>query len=478
MKKRKSATNARDVALFRYSLVRPLLDARLGPAERGELVRSLVSHQHVGPAGELVWVSRPTLHRWVRALRLEGFEALVPRPRQVTPRTRAELLELAVALKRERPARTATQVARIMRQTHGRGPSARTLQRHFARLGLHRAPEAGRQQESYGRFEADFPDELWLSDGLHAGMVRGPVIDGRETVLIAILDDHSRYVVYGRWGFAEDTLALQALLHDAVKTHGCPVAFYCDHGSAYTSGNLAWSLAVLDIKIVHSRVGRPQGRGKIERWNGTCRTEFLVEIETGGGTGGSSVSSLAELNRLFHAWLHQVYHQRVHTETKQTPAARYHHRGDEAPPVRRPTVSQLRRAFLWRETRKVTKWRAISLLGNFYEVDAALVGYDVDLLFNPFDLEHIEVEYQGRPMGTARPHKVSRHAHPDVKAPTKKPPAQATGIDYLRLLETDHQTEVGVRINFDALVQAASPNAGTSPGDGDGDTGDDDDTRS
>jgi len=336
MKKRKSATNARDVALFRYSLVRPLLDARLGPAERGELVRSLVSHQHVGPAGELVWVSRPTLHRWVRALRLEGFEALVPRPRQVTPRTRAELLELAVALKRERPARTATQVARIMRQTHGRGPSARTLQRHFARLGLHRAPEAGRQQESYGRFEADFPDELWLSDGLHAGMVRGPVIDGRETVLIAILDDHSRYVVYGRWGFAEDTLALQALLHDAVKTHGCPVAFYCDHGSAYTSGNLAWSLAVLDIKIVHSRVGRPQGRGKIERWNGTCRTEFLVEIETGGGTGGSSVSSLSELNRLFHAWLHQVYHQRVHTETRQTPAVRYHHRGDEAPPVRQP----------------------------------------------------------------------------------------------------------------------------------------------
>jgi putative transposase len=93
------------VALFRYSLVRPLLDARLTAPQRGELVRSLVSQQHVGPAGQLVWVSRPTLHRWVRALRLEGFEALVPRPRQVTPRTRTELLELAVTLKRERPAR-------------------------------------------------------------------------------------------------------------------------------------------------------------------------------------------------------------------------------------------------------------------------------------------------------------------------------------------------------------------------------------
>ena len=133
----------------------------------------------------------------------------------------------------------------------------------------------------FGRFEAARPNELWTGDALH-----GPRIAGRKTYLFAFIDDHTRLIVGHRWGFAEDTLALQALLHDAVKTHGCPVAFYCDHGSAYTSGNLAWSLAVLDIKIVHSRVGRPQGRGKIERWNGTCRTEFLVEIETGGGTGG------------------------------------------------------------------------------------------------------------------------------------------------------------------------------------------------
>jgi putative transposase len=441
----------REVALFRYSLVRPLVDPRLSAQERGELVRSLAERHHVGPAGGLVWVSRSTLDRWARILRLEGFEALVPRPREVTPRTGAALLELAVALKRERPARTATQVARIMRATHGPAPSARTLQRHFARLGLDRHPETVGQPQVFGRFQADFPDELWICDGLHAGAVRGPTIEGRDTVLFAILDDHARYVVAGRWGFAEDTLGLQAALHDAVKVHGCPGGFYCDNGSVFVSHQLAWSLAVLDTKIIHSRVGRPQGRGKLERWNRTCREEFLVEIETGTGTGGSPVASLAELNRLFHAWLHRSYHQREHSETGQTPAARYHHRGDGAPPPRRPDAQALRRAFLWRETRTVTSWRTVSLLGNNYEVDAALVGREVDLLFNPFDLEHIDVEYHGRPMGTARPHKVTRHVHPDVKAPTKKPPAQATGIDYLRLLEAAHQADLGVAINFPAL---------------------------
>lgn len=455
MAKRKSVSNAREVALFRYSLVRPLLDTRLTARERGELVRCLADRQHVGPAGEMVWVSRTTLDRWVHTLRTEGFEALVPRPRQVSARTAAALLDQAVALKKERPARTAAQVARIMRTQHGAGPSDSTLQRHFRRLGL-KTPPTPASTQSFGRFQADYPNELWISDGLHAGTVRGPIIDGRESVLMAIIDDHSRYVVFAQWGFAEDTLAMQAALHDAVKVHGIPHTFYCDNGGAYVSGQLAWSLAVLDVKLTHSRAGRPQGRGKIERWNRTCREEFLVEVETGRGLGGSSVSSLAELNRLFHAWLHQIYHRRVHEETKQTPAQRYHHRADDAPATRPAGIELLRRAFCWRETRTVTKWRTVALHGNFYEVDAALVGYEVDLLFNPYNLDDIDVEYQGRPMGKAFPHKITRHVHPAVKPTAPPPSAQVTGIDYLRLLEAQRQDELGTAINFAALQDTAT----------------------
>ena len=309
-KGRSRAASARDVALFRYSLVRPLADPGLGAAARGNLVRELAGQQHVGPAGDLVTVSRSTLDRWIRAWRAGGFDALIPRPRHVDSRTEAAMLDLAVALKRERPDRTAAQVERVIAAQKGWAPSARTLQRHFARHGLGgrgRVPDA--PAHVFGRFEADAPDELWLSDGLHGGLVRGPVIDDRETVLIAILDDHSRYVVAGRWGFGENTLGLQATLHDAVRAHGCPAHLYCDNGSAYASHQLAWSAAILDIKIIHSRPGRPQGRGKIERWNRTCREQFLVEVETGAGAGGSPVSTLAELNQLFNAWLHRHYHR-------------------------------------------------------------------------------------------------------------------------------------------------------------------------
>jgi putative transposase len=307
--------------------------------------------------------------------------------------------------------------------------------------------------------------------------VRGPIIDGRQTVLYAIIDDHSRYIMHGRWGFAEDVAGLLALLHDAVAVHGCPVGFYCDHGGAFLSGQLAWTLAVLGIRIIHSRKRRPQGRGKIEKWTKTCREEFLVEVETGAGTGGTRVSSLAELNRLFHAWLHHSYHQRVHSETKQNPAQRYHHREDDTPTPHRPGTDQLWRAFRWHKRRKVTKWRTVSLFGNSYEVASSLVGEKVDLLFNPLDLTRIDVELRGQPKGQAHPHTITRHVHPDLKPPATAPataPAPATGIDYLRLLEAAHQTTVGTTINFAALAApgVGGPDAATGgdPGSSDATT--------
>jgi putative transposase len=352
-RKKSRADRARDIALYRYSLIRPLADPGLSPTERGQLVRELAAQVHLGPCGEPATVSRASLDRWIRAWRAGGFDALIPAERQVAPRTDAEVLDLAARLKRERPARTAAHIARIIEAEQGWAPSPRTLQRHFARLELNTRPD-GMPPKAFGRFEAGEPDEMWVSDGLH-----GPIVEGRRAVLFALLDDYSRYVVGARWGHGEDTLGMQAVLHDAVKTHGGPRKLYCDNGSAYASHQLAWSAAVLDIRLVHSRPGKPQGRGKIERWNRTVREQFLVEIQSAGA--GCEVGSLAELNRLFTAWCHQQYHRCVHTETGATPAQRYH--GADRTPAPRPDPALLRRAFLWREQRRVTAFATVALHG-------------------------------------------------------------------------------------------------------------------
>src|SRR6266568_300549 len=166
MSTRKSRQScARDVALFRYSLIRPLADPALTAAERGVLVRELAAGVHVGPCGEAVRVSRSTVDRWIRAWRVGGFDALIPPVRQVHPRTGTEALELAASLKRERPARTAAHIVRIIEASQGWAPSARTLQRHFARLQLGRRPD-GTAPGVFGRFEADAPNVRWVTDVL------------------------------------------------------------------------------------------------------------------------------------------------------------------------------------------------------------------------------------------------------------------------------------------------------------------------
>jgi hypothetical protein len=55
------------------------------------------------------------LDRWIRRYRVGGFDALTPSTRQPGSRIDTTVLELAVALKRENPERTAAQVARILR---------------------------------------------------------------------------------------------------------------------------------------------------------------------------------------------------------------------------------------------------------------------------------------------------------------------------------------------------------------------------
>jgi putative transposase len=186
------------------------------------------------------------------------------------------------------------------------------------------------------------------------------------------------------------------------------------------------------------------------------RDQFLVEIDSGGPV------ELGRLNRLFSAWLEVVYHHRVHSETSQTPLARFEAAG--APVL--PTPALLREAFLWSEERTVTKTATVSLHGNQYEVDAALAGQRVELVFDPFDLTRIEVRYQHRPMGLAIGQVIGRHTHPQARR-EPAPPSAPSGIDYLGLLASKRDAEApGHPINFASLTE---PEPEPEPGDGDGD---------
>ena len=431
-----------DIALFRYGIIRAAADEGLTKAKRGLVVRALAAQSHTAPSGQEVQVSRQTIDRWVRAYRKGGYAALRPGPRRVEPRTPPEALELACKLRREGPARSGAHIAEVLRAAQGWSPHPRTLERHFKVLGLSRAALTG-ANVAFGRFQADHPNELWTGDALH-----GPVIGGRKAILFAFIDDCSRLVTGHRWSYSEDTLAAEAALRRGILARGLPSTAYLDNGSPFICRQLLRALAVLGVRLVHSKPGRPEGRGKIERFFRTVREQFLVEVAH------SEVPSLEVLEERSVAWVEQSYHRRAHSETGEAPTERF---SRLAKPVY-PSGELLREAFLFSETRTVTKLATVSLFGNAYELDAALVGRKVELVFDPFDLEKISVRYMGRDFGLAVPQKIGRHSHPMAKP--KAEPGPPTGIDYLGLLQARHKEELGRLIGYRDMDSDVAAEAG------------------
>src|SRR5690348_8886199 len=436
---------ARAVGLFRYMLIREAADPALSSRQRGKMVREIAAREHTDPSGRPVRLTRWTLDVWIRRWRHGGFDALVPSPRQRQPRTPPEVMELAVALKKENPARTAAQVQRILRAQSGWAPDETTIQRMFRRTGLTALTPAA-DAPAFGRWEAARPNEIWTGDAMHA--IR---LAGRKTYLFAFIDDHSRAVMAARFGFAEDTVRLAAALRPALASRGVPEHVYVDNGSAFVDAWLLRACARLGIKLVHSQPGRPEGRGKIERFFRTVRGQFLAELTE---ARAAQVKDLAELNRLFTAWTETVYHAREHSETGQAPLARWEAGG----PFPVPAPAALADAFRWSEWRTVSKTATVSMHGNRYQVDPGLAGRRVELVFDPFDLTVLWVRSGGKDAGTATPHHITRHARPKARPeplPGDDAP-RATGIDYLTLLGAQHGKQAAGRVSYAALTRASN----------------------
>jgi len=193
------------------------------------------------------------------------------------------------------------------------------------------------------------------------------------------------------------------------------------------------------------------------------RDQFLVEVSDSSAAelaerGLTPAAGLLELNALFTAWVESVYHHQIHSETGQTPLTRWHDGWQAAGhgPVM-PATDALTEAFLWSVLRTVTKTATVSLHGNTYQVEAALAGRKVELVFCPFNLEVIEVRHGEKSFGHAVPHVITRHTHPKARPETPEPPpVPATEIAYLQLVADAHHAQVATdeRIGFHALYSS------------------------
>ena len=428
---------AEQVALFRFSVISEAVSGRLSPAERGLVVRALAARTWTTPEGVERSFSRGTIDRWLVAYRHDGLAGLRPTPRSDRGRARSQgrWLEEAERMRQALPTRSAAQIVDAIARAHHVFLSERTVRAHLRRAGLTRAALCAEAPRVFGRFEASAPTETWIGDVLVGPFVPHPRHAGsKRAKLFVLVDDYSRLLVHGRWMTEENTRSGQDVLRSAISRRGVPELLYVDNGAPYANHQLARACAVLGIHLVHSRPYKPQGRGKQERLNSYIRQSFIAEMEDRG------IASFEELNDFFMAWAEQVANTRTHAETKQPPMQRFLE--NHTPTIPPPAV--LAEAFRWSTVRRVTKTATISLTGNRYQVDPALIGRSVELRYHPEDLTTIEVFDHGIAVGTATPLVIGRHVHPAVPQAAPAPQAETgPGIDYMGLVAAAHAEALG-----------------------------------
>lgn len=161
--------------------------------------------------------------------------------------------------------------------------------------------------------------------------------------------------------------------------------------------------------------------------------DFYPEVYAAG------IETLGDLNDALWAWIECVYHERKHSETRQTPLEVYRAQIKKVLPADPTAVA---RAFLWRFPRKVTRNGFISLFKNVYSVDPAWSGQTIELRCDPFDLSHIDVYRDARPVARAQVRKLSRGHCIDIEPLVPLPAAEPSGISFLDSLRRKHHCQL------------------------------------
>jgi transposase InsO family protein len=410
----------KEVALFRYGLIHPLVQDNVSSNERTAIRRQILQSEHKIPHSNLTRIDERTLRKYCQWYREGAFEGLIPGYRsdkgQVKAVTQENLLK-ALQCKKEVPERSVRQVIQIM-ELEGVVKSGDIKHSTLARLIKKYADmyesQLVKEQKVFKRYTMERVNQTWQSDVKYSVYIKDPDNPERRlrTYLIAFIDDRSRHIVHAQFYLTENLAALEDCFKKALLKCGVPERVYMDNGKIFTSNRMNLICAELGSKAIYCAPYSPEGKGKIEKFFWYVDKSFEPEVKVSG------IETLEQLNEAFSAWLSHSYHNKVHSEIEKTPNEAFIEGKIYIKAIDSKTLYDI---FLYREDRKVSKTAVISVCGNLYEVEGKLARKKIQARFHPGDLTKIGVYYQGDRYPDAAPFELSYRTVAEYDAGTKLP---------------------------------------------------------
>lgn len=377
-------------AHLRFAVVGSLLAA---PPKKGELHAALTAlaertWQHPS-RGEATRFARSTIERWyyqARNARLDPVARLRRRVRRDAGQQPAmgDALREALRAQYDTHRSWSYQLHRDNLRALVAGnpalgplPSYSTVRRYMHAQGLLRQrrrtardrPGADRVEPRQPRevrsYEVEYVGGLWHAD-FHYGSLKVLTSSGAwvTPLLLAFLDDHSRLCCHAQWYLAETTETFVHGLCQAMQKRGLPRAILTDNGAPMTAAETREGLVRLGVTGTTTLPYSPFQNAKQEILWAQVEGRLLAMLE-----GVAADLRLHLLNEATQAWIDLEYHRKPHTETGQTPLARFLAGPDVLRPS--PSAEALRLAFTTEQIRSQRRSDGtISVAGVRFEVPA------------------------------------------------------------------------------------------------------------
>lgn len=277
-------------------------------------------------------------------------------------------------------------------------PSYATVRRYMKRAGMIKErrrrrlldrsdPERARadlERREVRSYEAEYVNGLWHSDFHHGSLkVLTPQGEWAVPLLEATLDDRSRLGCHCQWYLTETAEDLAHGWQQAYLKRGLPRGKLTDNGSAMTAQEIRQGLLRLGIHHSTTLPNSPYQNGKQEVFFSQVEGRLMAMLEN------HRELTLELLNELTQAWVEMEYHRSVHSETGQTPLARFL----EGPSVSRecPGVEELRLAFCRETSRRQRRSDGtLSLSGIRFEIPGRFRHLErVRVRYASWDLAHV-----------------------------------------------------------------------------------------
>jgi transposase InsO family protein len=292
-------------------------------------------------------------------------------------------------------------------------------------------------------FVAKHAGDIWHADVLH-----GPTIQTskgmKKTYLISLIDDASRLIAHTEFRLGETALDIEISLKQAILKRGIPYKIILDNGSGYRSKTLQEICARLEIQMVYCPVSEPEGKGKLERFHRTFRSQFLNEINL------EQITGIQELNSRLWAWIERIYHLRSHDglDDDKCPLNRW--REDlihiRTLGIKAPMIDEL---FYHRYDRTVRKNGTVSWEGMLWEVNYELVNEKVKLVVDPNTQLAIRVEsILGDNLGPVTPLDLNANLNRKRQRPHKPKPAENPKLNFIEMIHDKHQELYKLPVTF------------------------------